>query len=67
MVSSRVLFIFLYKTVVGSFIIFYPGGALEINENKICSRLPLTIEPSTQSQVALQMNFIGGCYHDWFF
>ena len=49
MVCSRVLFIFLYKTVVGSFIILYPGGALKLNENKICSRIPLTIEPSTQS------------------
>ena len=49
MVSSRALFISLYKTVVGSFIIFNPGGALRIKENKICSRIPLTIEPSTQS------------------
>ena len=49
MMSSRVLFIFLYRTVVGSFIILYLGGALKLIENKICSRIPLTIEPSTQS------------------
>ena len=49
MVSNRVSLISLYKTVVGSFINLYPGGALKVNENKICSRIPLTIEPSTQS------------------
>ena len=49
MVSSRVLYKSLYKTVVGSFIILYPGGALKLKENKICSHIPLTIEPSTQS------------------
>ena len=35
MVSSRVLLIDLYKTVEGSFIILYPGGALKLKENKI--------------------------------
>ena len=40
---------FLIQRVVGSFISLYPGGTLKLNENKICSRIPLTIEPSTQS------------------
>ena len=45
--SSCVLFIFLYKTFLASYITPYPGGALRLKLNKICPRIPLTIEPST--------------------
>ena len=41
------IFFILYN--IGFFIVLYPGGALILEENKICSRMPLTIEPSTQS------------------
>ena len=42
--SPRVLFIFSYNIMLGSFIILYPGGALELKENKFCSRIALLIE-----------------------
>ena len=41
-----VVFCLIFYTII-IFIILYPGGALELNENKTCSRIPLTIEPST--------------------
>ena len=54
------LFIFLYKTLVGSFIFLYPGEALRLKKNSIWTLIPLTIEQSTQSHFRriLSIDFI---------